>query len=252
MGALIGEGGKTISRIRSEANVTMKLDPSEDLRGAATPTRKVIITGTESCCLKARAMVQEVMRSDTAMARRDSSAGQYAADEKSSEAGSTLVRLTIARHLVGKVIGTRGATVKKLRETTGAVIEINKDESGTGTITLSGAPAAVREAREQIAELTAEDLPIEVQQTLSRMLDEVLVLNVPANRVGKVIGSRGAVIQGLRQETGVTIDLQKDETGAAIVTLRGSMEAMRSARAAIENIVLAEDAKSTAEIDRLS
>ena len=84
------------------------------------------------------------------------------------------------------------------------------------------------------------------------MLDEVLVLNVPANRVGKVIGSRGAVIQGLRQETGVTIDLQKDETGAAIVTLRGSMEAMRSARAAIENIVLAEDAKSTAEIDRLS
>ena len=135
VGALIGEGGKTISRIRSEANVTMKLDPSEDLRGAASPTCKVIITGTESCCLKARAMVQEVMRSDTAMARRDSSAGQYAADEKSSEAGSTLVRLTIARHLVGKVIGTRGATVKKLREMTGAVIEIDKDESGTGTIT---------------------------------------------------------------------------------------------------------------------
>ena len=41
----------------------------------------------------------------------------------------------------------------------------------------------------------------QVQQTLSQMLEEVLVLTVPPHRVGKVIGSRGAVIQGLRQET---------------------------------------------------
>ena len=38
-----------------------------------------------------------------------------------------------------------------------------------------------------------------------------------------VIGARGAVIQGLRQETGAQIELQKDAaTGAATVALRGS------------------------------
>ena len=82
-----------------------------------------------------------------------------------------------------------------------------------------------------------QDLPLEVQQTISKMLEEVIVLTVPPSHVGKVIGTRGAVIQGLRQEMGVQIDLQKDDTGAATVTLRGSMEAMCAAKAAIERIV---------------
>ena len=87
--------------------------------------------------------------------------------------------------------------------------------------------------------LTLSRLPplSQVQQTISQMLDEVLVVTVPPHRVGKVIGSRGAVIQGLRLETGVAIDLQKDESGAATVTLRGALEAMRAAKAAIERIV---------------
>ena len=41
--------------------------------------------------------------------------------------------------------------------------------------------------------------------------------------------------------SGVAIDLQKGDSGAATVTLKGSMEAMRAAKAAIERIV-AEDA----------
>ena len=106
-----------------------------------------------------------------------------------------------------------------------------------GAAGMSGASWAVNAARDEIDELTQEELPIEVQQTLSRMLDEVIVVHVPANRVGKLIGSRGAVIQGLRQETGVVIDLQKDDSGAATVTLRGPMEAMCAAKAAIESIM---------------
>ena len=47
-------------------------------------------------------------------------------------------------------------------------------------------------------------------QGMARLLEEVLVITVPPSHVGKVIGARGAVIQGLRQDTGATIDLQKD------------------------------------------
>ena len=46
---------------------------------------------------------------------------------------------------------------------------------------LSGGAAAVAETRQAIEALTQEDLPIEVQQTLSRMLDEVLVISVTAS-----------------------------------------------------------------------
>ena len=214
--------------------MTIQLVPPDAAR--ASTSRRVIISGSKAACMRALSLVQEVLRSNTG--KRDYS--QHI-DEKAAEASGTLLRLAIPRHLVGCVIGKRGGTIRRLRESTGALIEIAKDESGTGTVTLSGPPLAVGEAREQIEELTAEDLPIEVQQTISRMLDEVLVLTVPANRVGKVIGSGGAVIQGLRQAHGVTIDLQKDETGAATVTLRGSMDAMCAAREAIEGIVLAEE-----------
>jgi polyribonucleotide nucleotidyltransferase len=64
-----------------------------------------------------------------------------------------------------------------------------------------------------------------------------VVIAVPPSHVGKVIGSRGATIQRLRHEMGVAIDLQKDLTGAATVTLRGTMEAMRAAKVAIERII---------------
>ena len=47
----------------------------------------------------------------------------------------------------------------------------------------------------EIEDLIKEELPLEVQQALSRMLDEEKLVSVPANRVGRVIGSRGAVIQ---------------------------------------------------------
>ena len=77
--------------------------------------------------------------------------------------GGGVVRLTVPRHLVGRLIGKRGQTIKDLREQTGAVIEIAKDDGGVGSVTLSGAPGRVQEARALIEELIEEELPIEVR-----------------------------------------------------------------------------------------
>eukprot|EP00964_Phaeocystis_antarctica_P091497 scaffold58689_cov63-Phaeocystis_antarctica.AAC.4 len=102
-------------------------------------------------------------------------------------------------------------------------------------VVLSGPREAVTQTAAAIEELTREELPLEVQQALSRMLDEEKLVSVPANRVGRVIGSRGAA---LRVETGAEIDLQKDNaTGAATVAIRGSAEAMAAAKLAIERII---------------
>ena len=65
-------------------------------------------------------------------------------------------------------------------------------------VVLSGPREAVTQTAAAIEELTREELPLEVQQALSRMLDEEKLVSVPANRVGRVIGSRGAVIQARR------------------------------------------------------
>ena len=66
---------------------------------------------------------------------------------------------------------------------------------------------------------------------------------VPAARVGKVIGSRGAVIQGIRQATGAQVDLEKDRfTGDAEVTIRGTTEAIQAARQSVQAIIDLHDA----------
>lgn len=220
---MIGEGGRTISSIRASTKADIQVTQFE---GDSTSTqRKVVITGVKNECLCARTLIYNVLRSNTG--KRDYS--QHV-DEVAREGGG-LLRLSVPRHLVGRVIGKRGGQIKELRERTKTVIELRKDREGTGIVTISGAPADVRTARDAIEELTREELPLEVQQTLSRMLEEVLCISVPANRVGKVIGTRGGVIQALRQETGATIDLQKnakDIHGPAIVTLKGPMEVRSS------------------------
>ena len=52
-----------------------------------------------------------------------------------------------------KVIGQRGSHVSELRKATGAVVDVEKDESGAGTVTLSGEPMAVDAARSAIEAL---------------------------------------------------------------------------------------------------
>ena len=156
VGAVIGEGGRTINAIRAAAGVSIQVEPADEARAASTQ-RRLIVTGSEASCMHARAMLHRVLRSN--IGKRDYS--QPMASEGQPPNGSVL-RLTVPRHLVGRVIGKRGATIKKLRERSNALIEIAKDEHGVGVVSLSGSPTAVREAREQIEELTQEDLPLEV------------------------------------------------------------------------------------------
>ena len=176
------------------------------------------------------------------------------------------VNLEVRRDLVGRIIGSRGATISHLRESTGAVIELDKDVDGTGILTVAGAPAAVQQARAAIdALVAAADTPVlrggrssdDPRHRRSRSGGgvgapaaaagggdvESETVWVPAARVGKVIGSRGAVIQGIRQATGAQVDLEKDRlTGDAEVTIRGTTEAIQAARQAVQGIVDLHDA----------
>ena len=176
------------------------------------------------------------------------------------------VNLEVRRDLVGRIIGSRGATISHLRESTGAVIELDKDVDGTGILTVAGAPAAVQQARAAIdALVAAADTPVlrggrsdDPRHRRSRSGGgggapaaagggggdvESETVWVPAARVGKVIGSRGAVIQGIRQATGAQVDLEKDRlTGDAEVTIRGTTEAIQAARQSVQAIIDLHDA----------
>lgn len=236
VGAILGEGGRKLSAIRERCRVGIELEAADKSPGkspASSIHRRLVITGTETECFAARSMVHDALRAQTG--RLDTPETPRAEAGGSDGGGS--VRLTIPRNLVGRVIGKRGSTINALRERTGAVIEVTKDDHGVGTVALSGSPTAVRDAREEIEDITAEELPVSAPQALAGSMEEVLVLRVPARRVGKVIGSSGAVIQSIRQQTGASIGLQKEADGTGTCTLRGQMEAMRAAKSLIERII---------------
>lgn len=245
--ALAAGGSKWLESVCEDTGATLQIQPPLDAPRAALPLppsaapRRVVITGEEASCLAARERLHATLRSAAANPPPKSDGGALTVERGDGGA----LTLVIPRHLVGRLIGTRGATIKDLREATGAQLEMAKAPDGVGRLSLSGTPAAVRAARERIEALVQEDAPPQDGlATPARVIDESIVLSVPANRVGKVIGARGSIIQKLRVQTGATIDLQKDGTGAATVKLRGSLETMRAAHEVIRQIVYApEDAR---------
>ena len=108
VGAVIGEAGRTINAIRAAVSgATMQVEPPDESK---TSSRRVVISGDEASCMAARAMVQEVLRSNTG--KRDYSQQIDETHGGGATEGSP-VRLSVPRHLVGRVIGKRGETIKR-------------------------------------------------------------------------------------------------------------------------------------------
>lgn len=179
-----------------------------------------------------------------------------------SGAEAVSAELIIGRHLVGRVIGKQGATIQELRSRTATAIAVTKDDAGVGHVTITGTPDAVREAKALVEGLVVEEPPLEAGSVEGAAREAlpgapfsgILQLVVPASAVGKIIGTRGGVIQAIRAETGVTIELRKAimANGPAEVTLRGSVEAMQRAKGQIEQIVADVEAAKAIEAAALA
>lgn len=63
-------------------------------------------------------------------------------------------------------------------------------------------------------------------------------VNVPANRLGKLIGLRGCKINSLRSSTGATIEIEKTATGAGLVSISGPDPVVQAAKTAIQRLLV--------------
>jgi hypothetical protein len=110
--------------------------------------------------------------------------------------------------VLGQIIGKKGASIKKLREETGA--QVNADTS-RNTVTVTGTPTAVAAARVKIEALLATD----------REQVQVCVL-FPAGGFPVLVGSKGVTAKEIQDTSGARVDLDKHERGVGTATLRGS------------------------------
>ncbi|XP_036429931.1 poly(rC)-binding protein 3 [Colossoma macropomum] len=140
------------------------------------------------------------------------------------------IRLLMHGKEVGSIIGKKGETVKKMREESGARINISDGSSPERIVTITGPSEVIFKAFTMIAEKFEEDiLTSMVNSAVTSRPPVTLRLVFPASQCGSLIGKGGSKIKEIRETTGAQVqvagDLLPDSTERA-VTISGTPHAI--------------------------
>ncbi|XP_059422631.1 poly(rC)-binding protein 3 isoform X4 [Carassius carassius] len=140
------------------------------------------------------------------------------------------IRLLMHGKEVGSIIGKKGETVKKMREESGARINISDGSSPERIVTITGQSEVIFKAFAMIAEKFEEDiLASMINSTVMSRPPVTLRLVFPASQCGSLIGKGGSKIKEIRESTGAQVqvagDLLPDSTERA-VTISGTPHAI--------------------------
>lgn len=136
------------------------------------------------------------------------------------------VRCLVDSRVVGGLIGKGGEIVKKLREDSGAWIDIGDSVRGASNrvIAAKGALENVVTALHMVAQRVAEIESREEEHPSSTMK---ITLIIPDGQVGCLIGKGGANIKGFRDKSGASVkmsDMPLDGSSEKSFSVRGSKE----------------------------
>ncbi|KAL3972329.1 RNA exonuclease 1 [Sarotherodon galilaeus] len=154
--------------------------------------------------------------------------------EEMASDGSLNVTLTLRLLMhgkeVGSIIGKKGETVKKMREESGARINISEGSSPERIVTITGPTEGIFRAFSMIAQKFEED--ITAAMTNSNVTSKppvTLRLVFPGSQCGSLIGKGGSKIKEIRETTGAQVqvagDMLPDSTERA-VTISGTPQAI--------------------------
>uniref|UniRef100_A0A8C7WI95 Poly(rC) binding protein 2 n=1 Tax=Oncorhynchus mykiss TaxID=8022 RepID=A0A8C7WI95_ONCMY len=128
--------------------------------------------------------------------------------------GGLNVTLTIRLLMHGKVSMNRrwkGESVKKMREESGARINISEGNCPERIITLAGPTTAIFKAFSMIIEKLEEDISSSMTNSTATSKPPVtLRIVVPASQCGSLIGKGGCKIKEIRESTGAQVQVAGD------------------------------------------
>uniref|UniRef100_A0A3Q3EKU2 Poly(rC) binding protein 3 n=1 Tax=Labrus bergylta TaxID=56723 RepID=A0A3Q3EKU2_9LABR len=143
--------------------------------------------------------------------------------------GGLNVTLTIRLLMHGKV-GKHRETVKKMREDSGARINISEGNCPERIVTITGPTDAIFKAFAMIAYKFEEDIINSMSNSPATSKPPVtLRLVVPASQCGSLIGKGGSKIKEMRESTGAQVQVAGDmlpNSTERAVTISGAPEAI--------------------------
>ncbi|XP_036604408.1 poly(rC)-binding protein 2-like [Trichosurus vulpecula] len=121
------------------------------------------------------------------------------------------IRLLMHGKEVGSIIGKKGESVKKMREESGACINISEGNCPERIITLAGPTNAILKAFAMIIDKLEEAISSSMTNSTAASRPPVtLRLAVPASQCGSLIGKGGCKIKEIRESTGVQVQVAGD------------------------------------------
>ncbi|XP_062390141.1 poly(rC)-binding protein 3 isoform X6 [Sardina pilchardus] len=144
------------------------------------------------------------------------------------------IRLLMHGKEVGSIIGKKGETVKKMREESGARINISEGNCPERIVTITGPTDAIFKAFAMIAykfeEVFFQDIVNAMSNSPATSKPPVtLRLVVPASQCGSLIGKGGSKIKEMRESTGAQVQVAGDmlpNSTERAVTISGTPEAI--------------------------
>ncbi|KAH8237222.1 hypothetical protein KR038_007294, partial [Drosophila bunnanda] len=212
--SIIGTGGKLISSIMEECGGVSIKFPNSDSK-----SDKVTIRGPKDDVEKAKGQLLEL------------------ANERQLASFTAEVRAKQQHHKF--LIGKNGASIRKIRDATGArIIFPSNEDTDKEVITIIGKEDSVKKAREQLEAIIKE-------------CDEVTEgeVAVDPKHHKHFVAKRGAILHRIAEECGgVMISFPRAGTNSDKVTIKGAKDCIEAARQRIEEIVAELEAQTTIEV----
>jgi len=140
----------------------------------------------------------------------------------------------VPQEKIGRVIGPKGANITKIKEKTGVK---NIDTSGGEVCTIVGLPAEVALAEKAVTELVEKGF-----MSLAYEDFKEDALNVAQTSIPNIIGERGSIIEIIRKECEVEVDIQQVPKGSkkekVKVTIAGESAGVEKAKEIISALSL--------------
>ncbi|CAL9687388.1 unnamed protein product [Knipowitschia caucasica] len=140
------------------------------------------------------------------------------------------LRLLMHGKEVGSIIGKKGETVKKMREESGARINISEGSSPERIVTITGPTEGIFRAFSMIALKFEEDITSAMlNSSVTSKPPVTLRLVFPGSQCGSLIGKGGSKIKEIRESTGAQVQVAGDmlpESTERAVTISGTPQAI--------------------------
>lgn len=226
MGRVIGKGGATINNIRNESGARIDAEDRDEDHCEFT------IRGTEEQVQRAKAMLLE--RADRAGHHGGAAAVAVGDRIEDGEACETM-EFPIA--VMGGLIGSRGAKINEVRQTSGAKVQVDKFDERCKVL-IAGSDEQIARAKSMIQGLADEAAANAEKTAAVGTGEEDEHIEFPLSAAGRIIGSRGAQISEVRLRSGAQIKVEKLED-CCRVYLSGTSEQVDRAKQMVK--ALAED-----------